>query len=74
VASSGLLAVQGLGFLVAGAVVDAGVAPTTVVGCSGAVGTLAVLAAVMYRRSVDTRLSDDTVPAGSPVAVTAPAD
>jgi predicted MFS family arabinose efflux permease len=50
VATSGLLAVQGLGFLAAGAAVDAGFAPSTVVGFSGIAGTAAVLASVAYWR------------------------
>jgi MFS family permease len=50
VASSGLLAAQGIGFLVAGAAVDAGLAPTTVAGLSGAAGAVVVLAIAGYWR------------------------
>lgn len=74
VASSGLLAVQGLGFLVAGAVVDAGVAPAIVVGCGGILGTVAVLAAVAYQRGADTRSPDSAAEAGRPVATATPGD
>jgi MFS family permease len=48
VASSGLLAAQGIGFLVAGAAVDAGLAPTTVAGLSGAAGAVVVVAIAGY--------------------------
>jgi predicted MFS family arabinose efflux permease len=50
VATSGLLSVQGLGFLAAGTAVDAGFAPSTVVGFSGIAGTAAVLASAAYWR------------------------
>ncbi|GIM89945.1 MFS transporter [Paractinoplanes toevensis] len=43
VAVSGLLVGQGLGFLAVGAAVQAGLAPATVVGLSGLLGTAAVL-------------------------------
>ncbi|MBL7253121.1 MFS transporter [Paractinoplanes lichenicola] len=52
VAASGLLVVQGLGFLVAGAVVEAGLAPAVVIGASGVLGTIAVaLISVSWRRA-----------------------
>jgi predicted MFS family arabinose efflux permease len=61
VATSGLLAVQGLGFLAAGAAVDAGFAPSTVVGSSGIAGTAAVLASVAYfRRSSSSPIRSQT--------------
>jgi predicted MFS family arabinose efflux permease len=50
VATSGLLAVQGVGFLAAGAAVDARFAPSTVVGFSGIAGTAIVLASAAYWR------------------------
>ena len=43
VAASGLLVGQGLGFLVAGGAVQVGLAPATVVGLGGLLGTVAVL-------------------------------
>ncbi|GAB2602651.1 MFS transporter [Paractinoplanes abujensis] len=55
VAASGLLVVQGLGFLVAGAVVEAGVAPSVVVGAGGLLGTVAVvLISASWRRATAT--------------------
>jgi predicted MFS family arabinose efflux permease len=65
VATSGLLAVQGVGFLVAGAAVDARFAPSTVVGFSGITGTAVVLASVAYWRRVDRK----GVPGGTPAAM-----
>jgi predicted MFS family arabinose efflux permease len=52
VATSGLLAVQGVGFLAAGAAVDARFAPSTVVGFSGIAGTAIVFASAAYWRQV----------------------
>lgn len=53
VAASGLLVSQGVGFLVAGAAVQAGLDPATVIGVSGAIGTAAVLgAAAAWQRVV----------------------
>ncbi|GIF23636.1 MFS family permease [Actinoplanes tereljensis] len=50
VASSGLLVCQGLGFLAAGGAVQAGLAPATVVGLSGLLGTAAILTTRFARR------------------------
>ncbi|MBU2667828.1 MFS transporter [Actinoplanes bogorensis] len=58
VASSGLLAGQGLAFLAAGAAVQAGLAPAVVVGLSGLLGIAAIVAtrpAIVSRRSLLTR-------------------
>ncbi|MBL7253197.1 MFS transporter [Paractinoplanes lichenicola] len=49
VAASGLLVCQGLGFLVAGGAVQAGLTPATVVGLSGLLGAAAVLATPFSR-------------------------
>jgi predicted MFS family arabinose efflux permease len=56
VATSGLLAAQGVGFLVAGAAVDARFAPSTVVGLSGIAGTAIVLASAAYWRQVNRKV------------------
>ncbi|MCO8273647.1 MFS transporter [Actinoplanes sp. TRM 88003] len=53
VAASGLLVVQGLGFLAAGAAVQAGLSPSTVVGLSGLLGTAAVLGTRFARDRVE---------------------
>ena len=45
VGASGLLVAQGVGFLLAGAAIEVGLPPSTVVGLSGVIGTVAVLAA-----------------------------
>jgi MFS family permease len=50
VASSGLLAVQGIGFLAAGSLVEAGLSPSAVVGLSGILGTGAVAGSAVYWR------------------------
>lgn len=52
VAASGLLVSQGLGFPTAGAAVQAGLAPATVVGLSGLLGTAAVLTTRFARSPV----------------------
>jgi MFS family permease len=60
VASSGLLACQGVGFLLAGAAVQVGLEPAVVAGLAGALGTVAVLAtATAWRRAeaADDRLA-----------------
>jgi predicted MFS family arabinose efflux permease len=62
VATSGLLAVQGAGFLAAGAAVDARFAPSTVVGFSGIAGTAIVLASAAYWRQVNRKGPSAGVP------------
>jgi MFS family permease len=53
VAASALLGAQGIGFLVAGGVVQGGLAPSTVTRLSGAIGTASVLGlSVAWRRAV----------------------
>jgi MFS family permease len=55
VAVSGLLAAQGLGFVLAGALVDAGLSPAVATGLCGAAGTVVVAAAgLSWRRTVRT--------------------
>lgn len=52
VATSGLLVFQGVGFLLAGAAVEAGLSPQVVVGSSGVLGTVAVVVtAASWRRA-----------------------
>jgi MFS family permease len=52
VAASGLLAAQGIGFLLAGSTVQSGLGPTTVVGLCGVVGTpVVLLAGLAWRRA-----------------------
>jgi predicted MFS family arabinose efflux permease len=62
IATSGLLAVQGGGFLVAGVAVDAGPAPSTVVGWSGITGSAVVLATVLHWRRVGNRTAGYLLP------------
>jgi predicted MFS family arabinose efflux permease len=50
VATSALLAVQGLGFLAAGGLVQAGAAPAAVIAAAGTAGTVVVVAAAAYWR------------------------
>jgi hypothetical protein len=55
VAISGLMAVQGLGFLITGALLDAGMRAPTVTGLSGLLGTAAVVAlGLSWRRPAPT--------------------
>jgi predicted MFS family arabinose efflux permease len=65
VASSGLLAVQGIGFLAAGSLVEAGVSPSTVVGLGGILGTGAVAGSAMYWRKAGTARTDPNGRPGS---------
>ncbi|MGK5683581.1 MFS transporter [Actinoplanes sp. URMC 104] len=64
VASSGLLVCQGLGFLAAGGAVQAGLAPSTVVGLSGLLGAAAVLATGLGQRSATSRSSSAVTSSG----------
>jgi hypothetical protein len=50
VATSALLAVQGLAFLAAGGLVQAGAAPAAVIAAAGTAGTVVVVAAAAYWR------------------------
>ncbi|MEU4244093.1 MFS transporter [Actinoplanes sp. NPDC026619] len=64
VAASGLLVCQGLGFLATGGAVQAGLAPATVVGLSGLLGTGAIVLTRFSRSGTGRRLD----PAGRVVA------
>jgi hypothetical protein len=65
VASSGLLAAQGIGFLAAGAAVDAGPAPATVAGLSGSAGAVVVFAIARYWRRASRPPAERESPPGA---------
>jgi predicted MFS family arabinose efflux permease len=72
VATSGLLAAQGIGYLAAGAAVDAGLAPTTVAGLSGSTGAAIVFAIAGYWRRAGRQQLNPAAPPAAGHALTRP--